>query len=197
MSVDGSCLAVENLIADHVASSFQQKGSPGKGDNTAAQVRSRITEHFAPSNLGSDQDNSPPAVVALYSRLFRAFAVAQPSSSIQDRSPELVRLQETLKELHRTAPASIQGKGRGSHLDLLLERQQIALKNEFTEGFGRIELSLVAVTALTLILIGSIDYLWALPIFGLSVGRSWHLDRQCRKRRARIAEIDAIIETAA
>lgn len=197
MSVEGTSTIVENLIADHIAASFEQKNPHATTKVTAAQIRNRITDHFQPSGAGSEQDNSPPAVQALYSRLFRAFSLAPSASSSHDRVQQLDRLHEALQEFRRKAADTPQGSAGSVPFDLLLERQQLLLKNEFTVGFGRVEMWLVSSAVLTLVLLNAIDFLWALPILAFGVFRSLHLDRQCKKRCARITEIDAIIESTA
>ncbi|MEZ0170134.1 hypothetical protein [Microvirga sp. TS319] len=196
MPAEKSFIAVENLIADHVAISFKQDETFSKADGTAAQIRRRITDRFQAPRAGSEQDNSPPAVQALYNRLFSAFSIVQPAGSSDDRLPQLTLLHKTLRALSQETRSSTRKDMRPAHIDLLLERQQLVLKNEYTLGFGRIEIWLVSLAALFLVMLSAIDFLWSLPALGLSVGRSWHLDRQCKKRCARIAEIDAIVEPA-
>lgn len=198
MSVERANVAVENLIADHIAASFRQETPSASRETTAAQIRSRITDRFQIGALGPEQDNTPPAIQLLRANLINAFAFLPPQSAkpSQDRTEQLALLQASAQELHRTGVSSGPTRGTPLHVDLLLERQQLVVKNEFTEGFGRFETWLVAVAVLALVLIQAIDYLWAVPILALSIGRSWHLDHQCRKRRTRIAEIDAIIQPA-
>ncbi|KLK91777.1 hypothetical protein AA309_18035 [Microvirga vignae] len=58
------------------------------------------------------------------------------------------------------------------HVDLRLERHQLVLKNEVTEGFGRVETWIVSIAALALVLLRAIDFLWTLPILALGIGRS-------------------------
>ncbi|MXQ10077.1 hypothetical protein [Microvirga makkahensis] len=161
-------------------------------ESTAAQVRSRITDYFQPSTVCFDQDNFPL-------RSWRSTAVHSEHSHSRrrptgtpDRTAQLALLHQTLETIHHNAAASIQQNAQPAHAELLLERQQLVLKNEFTEGFGRIEIWFVSTTVFTLVLLSAIELLWAFPILALSIGRSWHLDRQCRKRRTRISEIDAI-----
>ncbi len=197
MSAERSNIAVESLIADHVAVSFRKKASSVRSD-TASQIRSRITDHFQFGAPGSEQDNVPPAAKILHDGLIRAFTFLPPQSPAlpHDRTEEIVRLQASAQELHR-AVASAPGARAPAHVSLLLKRQQFALKNELTEGLGRLEVSLVSITTLALILLDAINYLWALPILALTIGRSWQLDRQCKKRRAKIEEIDAIVQPIA
>jgi len=197
MSVERTSTAVEDLIAEHVAVSFTENDSPVRAKSTATQIRSRITDHFQPGPISSDQDNSPPAILALYNRLFSAFSLVQPATISHDRTAQLDLLHKRLEELCREAADSMQGHATSARVDLLLERQELALKNEFTVGFGQVEMGLVSTAALALVLLNAIDLLWAVPILALGIGRSWHLDRQCRKRRARIAEIDAFLVPAA
>ncbi|WP_414473735.1 hypothetical protein [Microvirga sp. M2] len=197
MPAEKTFIAVESLIADHVAISFKQGETSSRADGTAAQIRRHITDHLQAPHISSEQDNSPPpAVQALYNRLFSAFSIVQPAGSSDDRLPQLTLLHKTLQALSQEARSSTRKNLRSAHVDLLLERQQLVLKNEYTLGFGRIEIWLVSIAALFLIVLNAIDFFWSLPALGLSVGRSWHLDRQCKKRSARIAEIDAIVDPA-
>lgn len=199
MPVERAHVEVESLIANHVAASFRHKDPAGTVESTAAQIRSRITDRFQHDAIGSEQDNAPPAVLTLRNRLITAFSPAQTLNAAHDRAEQLARVQISLEELRRQAAASSVRRNaedleKPLHVDLLLERQQLVLKNEFTEGFGRVETWLVSLAVLALVLLRAIDFLWALPILALGIGRSWYLDRQCRKRMARIAEIDAIVE---
>ncbi|WP_243373399.1 hypothetical protein [Microvirga solisilvae] len=201
MPVERAHVAIENLIADHVAASFRSKERTAVADNTAAQIRSRITDRFQHAKIGSEQDNAPPAIVALRDRIITIFSPPQKLDPAHDRAEQLTLLQASIEELRRhTATIAIERREEQSrkprHVDLLLERQQLVLKNEFTEGFGRVETWLVSIAALALVLLRAIDFLWALPILALGIGRSCYLDRQCKKRSARIAEIDAMIEPA-
>lgn len=198
MSVERAHVAIESLIADQVAISFKRTNQSGSSESTAAQIRSRITDHFQHDKLGSEQDNAPPALLALRKRLVAAFAPPQVVDASQNRAELLDNLQTALAELrHRRTAALPQAPEQPLHVDLLLERQQLLLKNEFTEGFGRVEIGLVSVAVLALVLLRAIDFLWAIPILALGIGRSWHLDRACKKRLARIAEIDAVVEPSA
>ena len=61
MSIDRAPLAVETMIADHVAVSFQRNAVAPKVETTASQIRSRITDQFEHAKPGSEQDNRPPA----------------------------------------------------------------------------------------------------------------------------------------
>jgi len=199
MPVERAHVAIENLIADHVAVSFGQKDRAYTAESTAAQIRRRITDHFQHGTIGSEQDNAPPGILALRSRLVTAFSPAQRINAAGDRAEQLAFLKISLEELRRQTAAipvlrNDKEPGKPLHVDLLLERQQLVLKNEFTEGFGRVETWLVSLAALALVLLRAIDFLWALPILTLGIGRSWYLDRQCKKRMMRIAEIDAIVE---
>ena len=196
MSVERANVAIENLIADHVAASFRQDASPAEAETTVDQVRRRITDHFQPATLGTEQDNAPPAFRVVQAILTKAFPPGELPSFSDKRAEQLELLQATLEKLRRAAAASNPRHGNAIRADLLLERQQLTLKNEFTEGFGRFETWLVSLSALALVLLDAIDYLWVFPILTLSVGRSWYLDRQCKKRRARIMEIDALVRPA-
>lgn len=195
MAVERAHVTVENLIADHVAVSFNQKNQVSKPETTAAQIRNRITDRFQHVKPGAEQDNAPPAILALRKRLIKAFSPAQIPLVSEDRAEQLVLLRNVLKEL-RSHQTSAPGQSRTEpvHMDLLLERQQLALKNEITEGFGRVEIWIVSIAVLVLVLLKAIDFLWALSILSLGIGRSWYLDQQCKKRLARIAAIDTLIE---
>jgi hypothetical protein len=184
MAGEKARITVENLIADHVSVSFKARTRSDKGGTTAARTRNLVTDRFRHRDPGSEQDNAPPAVVAL------------PVS--RDRAAQLADLRTVLERVRRgKADASPRKDAKPVPIGLLLERQQLALRNELTEGFGRIEIWLVSLATLALVLLRAIDFLWAPPILALGIGRSWHLDRQGRKRLARIAEIDALIGTAA
>ncbi|MCG7391544.1 hypothetical protein MHY87_01300 [Microvirga sp. ACRRW] len=197
MSVERANVAVEHMIADHVAVSFKQKASPAGAESTAAQIRQCITDKFELVAPGNEQDNSPPAIQLLRDSLIKAFSPAQAPNTSQSRAEQLALLHSSLEGMRRISAVATLKPGKPVHVDLLLERQQLVLKNEFTEGFGRFETWLISIAALALVLLNAIDYLWAIPILALSVGRSWHLDRQCKKRRERIAEIDAVVQPAA
>jgi hypothetical protein len=198
MPVERAHIAVENLIADHVAVSFRPRDRVETGENTAAQIRNRITDRFQHAAVGSEQDNAPPAIVALRDRLVTVFSPASKLAPSHDRAEQLAFLQAEIQEFrHRRTIGVAAQQAKPLHVELLLERQQLVLKNEFTEGFGRVETWLVSIAALTLVLLRAIDFLWALPILAIGIGRSWYLDRQCKKRIARIAEIDSIVEESA
>jgi hypothetical protein len=77
---------------------------------------------------------------------------------------------------------------------LLIERQQLFMRNELTEGFGRIEAWILSIAFLTLVLLNVVSILWALPLLALSIGRAWYLDRECKRRLGKMAEIDSLIE---
>lgn len=201
MPVERAHVAVESLIAEHVALSFRQNDRGGTIEGMAAQIRSRITDRLQHNAVGSEQDNAPPALLTLRNTLVTAFPPAPTLDAAQDRTEKLALLQVSLAELRRQAPLRSMAPhdgppGKPLDVDLLLERQQLVLKNEFTEGFGRVETWLVSIAALALVLLRAIDFLWALPILMLGIGRAFSLDRQCRKRMTRIAEIDAIMEPA-
>lgn len=194
MSAETTPIAIESMIADHVALSFKQEEASSEAGGTAAKIRSRITNRFQPFEVSPEQDNAPPAVQALYGRLFRAFTLAPPAAgSPHDRLPQLKRLHDKLEALHGASKSSADRGAAAPQVNLLLERQGLAMKNEYTVGFGRLEICLVAIAAFIPVLLDSIDFVWALPVLALSIGRSWHLDRQCKKRSARIAEIDAAV----
>jgi hypothetical protein len=197
MSLGRAHVAIENLIADHVALSFGQKAQRGSTASTAAQIRSRITDQFQHGALGPDQDNSPSAILALRDRIAKAFPLPPPRIEAPDRFEQLARLRTTLESLRSENRDSSHHREKPVHWDLLLERQQLALRTELTEGFGRLEMWLVSIATLILVMLRAIDFIGALPILAAGIGRSWYLDRQCTKRHARIAEIDALVEPSA
>jgi hypothetical protein len=196
MSLGRAHVAIENLIADHVALSFGQKTQRDRTTSTAAQIRSRITDQSQYGAPDTEQDNSPSAILALRDRIVKVFPLPLPSSGPSDRLEHLARLQMALEAL-RSENGDLFHREKPVQWDLLLERQQLALKAELTEGFGRLEMWLVAIAALTLVMLRAIDFVGALPILAVGIGRSWYLDRQCTKRHARIAEIDARVGPSA
>jgi hypothetical protein len=188
MSTDRAEPAVETAITRHVARSHQH-------GTTAAHIRDRITDSFQPDELRIEQDNRPPALVALQRRIIVAFAPIEREYDTPDRSSDLAALKQTLEHQR-----SARHKSDQKHLlayarsQLLIERQQLFFKNEFTEGFGRLEISALSIAALTLVLLNVVGVFWALPLLSFSIGRAWHLDRQCKRRLAKISEIDALLE---
>jgi hypothetical protein len=194
MSIDRAYVAVETMIADHVAVSFQRSAAASKVETTASQIRSRITDQFERTRLGNEQDNRPPALTELRNSIIEIFGPVREEIVSHERAEALEGLQQSLERLRgpNTRTASPAGSNP-IHMQLLLERQQLALKNEFTEGFGRVEIWLVSIAALGLVLLNAIDFVWALPILAVGIGRSWFLDRRCKKRHGRIVEIDALI----
>ena len=68
------------------------------------------------------------------------------------------------------------------------------VKNQLTEGFGRIECWILSLSFLGLVLLNAVSLLWALPFLGFSIGRAWYLDRTCKRRLKTISEIDALID---
>jgi hypothetical protein len=196
MSSDRAEAVIETAIAKHVAASFAPDGSRAKSDAHATQIRNRIIDSFEPGDLLGEQDNRPPALVSLYQRITAAFSHIETNAPVQlDRLSELAGLKGSLQDLRRS-----QSRVGRSHLlehakaRLLNERQQLFMKNELTEGFGRIEAWALSITFLVLVLLETVSILWALPLLALSVGRSWYLDRQCKRRLKKIAEIDALID---
>ncbi len=187
MSTDRAESAVETSSTGHAAKSHQQ-------GMTAARIRDRITDKFQPEELRIEQDNQPPAPVALQQRIFAAFSPIEREYDTQDRASDLAALMGTLERQRRARLTSDQ-----KHLlayaksQLLIERQQLFLKNEFTEGFGRLEVWALSIAILILVLLNLVGILWSLPLLALSIGRAWHLDRQCKCRLAKISEIDTLI----
>jgi hypothetical protein len=193
MSFDRALVAVETMIADHVAVSFHRNSAPPV-ETTASLIRSRITDHFGFMKPGAEQDNCPPAFLELRHRITEIFGPVCEEPISHERAEAIKGLQRSLALFRGVNSRSASNEfGNPLHMKLLLERQQLALKNEFTEGFGRVEIWLISIAALGLVLINAIEFVWALPILALGIGRSWFLDRRCRKRHGRIAEIDALI----
>jgi hypothetical protein len=191
MSSDRAGATIETAIARHVASTFEREGQ----GTTVAHIRRRITENFEPIALPIGQDNEPPALVALHRRIVAAFAPIERAYDTPDRFSDIAELKNLLARQRGSRSVNHQ-----KHLfeyaksQLLIERQQLFMKNEFTEGFGRIEAWILSIAFLTLVLLNVISILWALPLLALSVGRAWHLDRQCKRRVAKMSEIDSLIE---
>jgi hypothetical protein len=191
MSTDRAGATIETAIARHVASVFDH-GRPGAA---VAQIRRRITDDFQPTGPQSEQDNQPPALVALHRRIVKAFTPVERAYDTPDRFSDLADLRGSLERQRGSRPLIEQkhlldyAKGQ-----LLIERQQLFLKNEFTEGFGRIEAWVLSIAFLTLVLLNLVSILWALPLLALSIGRAWYLDRQCKRRLGKMAEIDILIE---
>lgn len=190
MSTDRAGATIETAIAGHVASVFEQGGQA----TAVVQIRRRITDDFVPVGLQTEQDNQPPALVALHRRIVKAFAPLERAYDTPDRVTDLAELRGSLERQRGSRPVIEQ-----KHLldyaknQLLIERQQLFLKNEFTEGFGRIEAWILSIAFLTLVLQNVVSILWALPLLTLSIGRAWYLDRQCKRRLGKIAEIDSLI----
>jgi len=195
MSTDRAEAAVETEIAKHVANSFRPSSRDGRREATAAQIRSRITDRFQPAELHIEQDNQPPALVALHRRIIAAFSPIERNHDASDRSSRLSDLRDAL-ERRRHVQSAMPQKSMLEHAKsrLLIERQQLLVKNEFTEGFGRVEAWVLSIAFLALVLLEAVSILWALPILALSICRSWQLDRQCKRRLKKISEIDALID---
>jgi hypothetical protein len=141
------------MIADHVAVSFQRNAAAPKVETTASQIRSRITDQFERPQPGTEQDNRPPALTELRNRIIEIFGPVREEPVSHERTEALEGLQQSLEQLRgvKAMPAA-QESSHTLHMQLLLERQQLALKNEFTEGFGRVEIWLVSIAALALVL---------------------------------------------
>jgi hypothetical protein len=194
MSTDRAGATIEAAIAGHVASVFEN----GRQGTAVAQIRNRITDNFELDALQTGQDNQPPALVALHRRIVAAFAPVERAYDTPDRVSDLAELRGTLERQRSSRQANEQ-----KHLldyaksQLIIERQQLFLKNEFTEGFGRIEAWVLSIAFLTLVLQNVVSIFWALPLLSLSICRAWYLDRQCKRRLGKIAEIDSLIERIA
>ncbi|QRM30969.1 hypothetical protein [Microvirga sp. VF16] len=194
MSMDRAEAAVEMAIAKHVANSFQRTSRDGKPDTIVVQVRNRITDSFQPSDFQTEQDNQPPALVALYRRIAAAFTPTAREPDTSERTSRLSDIKGSLETLRGALPSMAQ-RSRLDHArgHLLIERQQLLVKNEMTEGFGRIETWVLSFAFLGLVLLDAVSILWALPFLGLSICRAWYLDRQCKRRLKKIADIDALL----
>jgi hypothetical protein len=195
MSTERAEAALESAIAAHVAASFQRNDRGDEPETTAAQIRSRITDSFRAAEIPTEQDNQPPALVVFYRRIAAAFAPIAREPESTDRSSSLADLKNGLATLRSALPAMPQ-RSRLDHAKtrLLIERQQLLMQNEFTEGFGRIEVWILSIAALTLVLLEAVGIVWALPLLALSIARSWQMDRRCKARLRKVAEIDALVE---
>ena len=195
MSTERAEAALESAIAAHVAASFQRNDRGDEPETTAAQIRSRITDRFQAVEIPTEQDNQPPALVVFYRRIAAAFAPIARELESAERSSSLADLKNGLANLRSALPAMPQrSKLDHAKTRLLIERQQLLMQNEFTEGFGRIEVWILSIAALTLVLLEAVGILWALPLLALSIARSWQMDRRCKARLGKVAEIDALVE---
>jgi len=195
MSTERAEAALESAIAAHVAASFQRNDRGDEPETTAAQIRSRITDRFQAVEIPTEQDNHPPALVVFYRRIAAAFAPIAREPESAERSSSLADLKNGLATLRSALPAMPQrSKLDHAKTRLLIERQQLLMQNEFTEGFGRIEVWILSIAALTLVLLEAVGILWALPLLALSIARSWQMDRRCKARLRKVAEIDALVE---
>ena len=195
MSTERAEAALESAIAAHVAASFQRNDRGDEPETTAAQIRSRITDRFQAVEIPTEQDNQPPALVVFYRRIAAAFAPIAREPESTDRSSSLADLKNGLATLRSALPLAPQrSKLDHAKTRLLIERQQLLMQNEFTEGFGRIEVWILSIAALTLVLLEAVGILWALPLLALSIARSWQMDRRCKARLRQVAEIDALVE---
>jgi hypothetical protein len=124
-----------------------------------------------------------------------AFSTITETHDATDRSSQLSDLKGNLENL-RSAKAAASERYLLEHAKtrLMIERQQLVVKNEVTQGFGRIEVWILSIASLALVLLNLASILWAVPILAISIGRSWYLDRKCRGRARKIAEIDALVE---
>ena len=192
MSTDRAEATIEAAIAGHVARFFFEHG---RQVTAVAQIRNRIIDHFEPNARETEQDNQPPALIALHRRIAAAFAPVERVYDTPDRISDLAELRESLKRQRspgqETELKHLLGYAKSQ---LLIERQQLFMKNEFTEGFGRIEAWVLSIVFLTLVLLNVVSILWALPLLGLSICRAWYLDKQCKRRLEKIAAIDSLIE---
>ena len=195
MSSERAEAALESAIAAHVAASFRRSDQGDEAETTAAQIRSRITDRLKPDAIPTEQDNQPPALVVFYRRIAAAFAPIAREPESAERAAGLTNIKNGLETLRSALPAAPQ-RSRLDHAKtrLLIERQQLLMQNEFTEGFGRIEVWILSIASLTLVLLEAVGILWALPFLALSIARSWQMDRRCKARLGKVAEIDALVE---
>jgi hypothetical protein len=190
ITTDRAEATIETAIAKHVAGLFERDGR----GTIVTHIRRRITDNFEQTELQTGQDNQPPALVALHRRIVAAFTPIDRAYDTPDRSSHITELRVALERQRGSRQVDHQ-----KHLfeyaksQLLIERQQLFLKNELTEGFGRIEAWILSIAFLTLVLLNVVSILWALPLLMLSVGRAWYLDRQCKRRLGKITEIDSLI----
>ena len=190
MATDRAGATIETAIAKHVAGLFERD----ERGTIVAHIRRRITDDFGQTELQTGQDNQPPALAALHRRIVAAFTPIDRAYDTPDRASDITELRVALERQRGSRQVDHQ-----KHLfeyaksQLLIERQQLFLKNELTEGFGRIEAWILSITFLTLVLLNVVSILWALPLLMLSVGRAWYLDRQCKRRLGKITEIDSLI----
>ncbi|MBA1156453.1 hypothetical protein [Microvirga mediterraneensis] len=194
MSTERAEAALEIAIARHVAISFQR--SRRSTDVTlAARSRNHITDNFQLGEIQTDQDNRPPALVAFYRRISTAFTPVAMEPHSPERSSHLSDVKGSLENL-RGRLSTVSQKSRMDHarFQLLIERQQLLVKNQLTEGFGRIESWILSLSFLGLVLLNAVSLLWALPFLGFSIGRAWYLDRACKRRRKKISDIDVLID---
>ncbi|EIM28131.1 hypothetical protein [Microvirga lotononidis] len=194
MSTERAEAALELAIAKHVAISFQRSGR-NTDVTIAARSRSRITDSFRHGEFQTEQDNRPPALVAFYRNITAAFAPVAIEPHAPERSSHLYDIKDSLVTL-RGALSTVSQKSRMDHakIQLLIERQQLLVKNQLTEGFGRIESWILSLSFLGLVLLNAVSLLWALPFLGFSIGRAWYLDRTCKRRLRKISDIDALID---
>lgn len=194
MSTDRAEAAIETAIAEYVVQTYRQSGHGGKPDTLASQVRSRITGTFQAGELSTGQDNHPPALLAFYRRVAAAFA---PVAAMPDRpelASRLIGMKGSLETLRSALPSTTPNSRLDqARVELRIERQQLLVKNALTEGFGRMEAWILSIGFLILVLLDAISLLWGLPFLGLVIGRAWYLERQCRRRRIKVADIDALI----
>lgn len=193
MSTDRAEAALEIAIARQVAISFHRRNRSTDG-TIAARSRNHITDSFRPAELTTDQDNRPPALVAFYRKITAAFTPIEIEPHSPERSSRLNDINGSLANLrHALSTVSQTSRMERAKFQLLIERQQLIVKNQLTEGFGRIESWVLSLSFLGLVLLGAISLLWALPFLGFSIGRAWYLDRTCTRRLKTISEIDALI----
>jgi hypothetical protein len=193
MSTERAEAALEIAIARHVATSFQRSGR-NTDVTIAARSRNHITDSFPHGEFPTDQDNRPPALVVFYRRIAAAFTPVAIVPHTPERASRLSDIKGSLENLRGTL-STVSQKSRMDHakVHLLIERQQLLVKNQLTEGFGRMEAWILSLSFLGLVLLNAVSLLWALPFLGLSICRAWYLDRTCKHRLRKISDIDALI----
>lgn len=194
MSTDRAGIFVDPASGEHATRIIEVSSPASRPEAPVHQIRSRITDTFQLAPLPGEQDNQPPALVALYRRVSMAFSADGRERDTPERSSRLIDIKGTIESL-RKFPNASQQRLLLEHARTCLssERHQLLMKNEFTEGFGRIEAWVLSITALGLVLFGVLSIFWALPILALSIGRSWYLDRQCKRRLEKVSDIDALL----
>jgi hypothetical protein len=186
---------VENLIAHHVADNFPLASREFVAHSVSKQIRNSITHRFRRDALQTEQDNTPSGFAELGNRLAAAFLIERETQTPQERSHKLADLRSRLEKLRIRAASDPAQRNELEHVKtrFILQREQLLMRNEFSEGIGRIEIWLLSIAACAIALLSNLSLFWATPVLAFSIGRSWYLDRRFKQRQQRIAEIDEII----